>query len=170
MADYLQQTYGLSKAGAAAMVGNAWQENSFRTGIEATGDKDENGNYTSGGMFQWHGSRLVDARNWMQANDKDPRDWRSHMDYAIHDMQVNKPGLLNYLKTTDDAPSATHTFFKRYEIGDPAQAHMDNRVGMANAVFGGAAATRTAKTDTSAHCHQEAATCYVAFWWGHCKL
>ena len=103
MADYLQQTYGLSKAGAAAMVGNAWQENSFRTGIEATGDKDENGNYTSGGMFQWHGSRLVDARNWMQANDKDPRDWRSHMDYAIHDMQVNKPVLFNYLKTTDDA-------------------------------------------------------------------
>jgi hypothetical protein len=157
MSQYLQDNYGLSKAGAAAAVGNAWQENSFRTGIQATGDKDANGNFTSGGMFQWHGSRLADAQNWMRDNNKDPADWRSHMDYFVHDLQAHNQGLLNYLKTTDDTEGATHTIFKRYEIGDPKQAHMGNRVGMANAVFGGAAPTKTAKGKEAAPAAEPAA-------------
>jgi len=134
MAKYLQDNYGYTPAGAAAAVGNAWQESSFASNFAPGGDKG-----ASKGMFQWKDDRNVDAQNWMQQNNKDPNDWRSHLDYMAHEVATDPryKSLNNILKTTNDPDYATKTFFSKFERGDPAEANMPNRVGMANKVFSG---------------------------------
>ena len=150
MSQYLQDKWGLSKAGAAGVIGNAWQEHGFKTGLEATGDKDANGNFTSGGMFQWHLGRLTQARDWMAQNNRDPNDWKAHIDYAMTETQRDHPDLLNFLRATDDPVGATHTFFRHFEGGDPNRANFPNREGMANVVFKGTApGEKPAATTTS---------------------
>ena len=48
MSQYLQDKWGLSKAGAAGVVGNAWQESKFASNFNPGGDSG-----TAAGMFQW---------------------------------------------------------------------------------------------------------------------
>ncbi len=144
MADYLVKNYGLSPAGAAGVVGNAWQESSFASNFNPGGDKG-----TAAGMFQWRDAgapRQTDARNWMAQNGKDPNAWQSHLDYAMHETQRDYPSLYNQLRTATDPNVATHNFFKIFERGDPNQANFANREGMAKAAFGGGEPTKQTET------------------------
>ena len=143
MSEYLQKNYGLSKAGAAGVVGNAWQESNFASNFKPGGDKG-----SASGMFQWRGDRQTDARNWMEQNNKDPNDWRSHLDFAMHETARDYPSMMNQLKTTNDPSYATREFFHVFERGDPKQANFANREGMANAAMKGGvpATTETAAT------------------------
>jgi Phage tail lysozyme len=140
MAKYLQDQYGYSKAGAAAAVGNAWQESNFASNFAPGGDKG-----ASKGMFQWKDDRNVAAQSWMADNHKDPNDWRSHLDFMAHEIASDPKykSLNNILKTTDDPNYATKEFFSKFERGDPDQANMPNRVGMATKVFGGEGTPKT---------------------------
>ena len=148
MSQYLQDKWGLSKAGAAGVVGNAWQESKFASNFNPGGDKG-----TAAGMFQWRdtgsgsAARQTNARNYMAQNGLDPNDWRSHLDAAMAETQRDYPSMMNQLKTTTDPQYATHEFFHVFERGDPNKANFANRDGMAQAALGGKpATTQTAST------------------------
>ena len=150
MSQYLQDKWGLSKAGAAGVVGNAWQESKFAANFNPGGDKG-----TAAGMFQWRdtgsgsGARQTNARNYIAQNGLDPNDWRSHLDAAMAETKRDYPSMFNQLRTTDDPQYATHEFFHVFERGDPNQANFANRDGMAQAALGGKpATTQTASATT----------------------
>ena len=146
MSQYLQKNYGLTPAGAAGVVGNAWQESSFASNFKPGGDSG-----SASGMFQWRGDRQTDAKNWMAQNGKDPNAWQSHLDYAMHETQRDYPSMYNQLRTTNDPQYATHEFFHVFERGDPSKANFANRDGMAQAALGGKpATTQVASTSKAA--------------------
>ena len=150
MSQYLQDKWGLSKAGAAGVVGNAWQESKFASNFNPGGDSG-----TAAGMFQWRdtgsgkGARQTNARNYMAQNGLNPNDWRSHLDAAMDETKRDYPSMFNQLRTTDDPQYATHEFFHVFERGDPKQANFANRDGMAQAALGGKP-TAAPKTETAA--------------------
>ena len=142
--DYLQGQ-GYTKAGASAILGNWWQENSLKGG----GWGGDNG--TSAGGFQWHNDRGTGFVNWAQANNLDINDPMTSLKYAVHDLNTDSRyrALNSELKSTDDVDQATKNFTSVYERPLPATANVPNRVGFARTVYGGKATEKPATTATT---------------------
>ena len=125
---------GMTPAGAAAMLGNAGQESSF--GANTAGDKDAQGNPTSGAMFQWHGDRYTGFIDWAKQNSLDPKDPMTSIRYSIIDMQKNFPDIWKQLTTSNDVDGLTRLVMDKFEVPAAATAHIDTRLNYAHSIYG----------------------------------
>ena len=96
------QAQGLSKAGAAAIVGN-WQQES---GLNPS----EQGGY----LAQWLGGRLTNLEAYAAQLGQPITDWQVQAAFAMHELQ-SYPGLLQELQTTNDPAAAALAVSQQYE-------------------------------------------------------
>lgn len=111
--------YGLTPAGAAAIVGNMTQENSLSTAFNSGG----------AGLCQWIGSRQGDLENWCKQNGLSATSVQGQVGFMMHELQGSYGGLLNELKTTNNASQAAADFSSQYER--PGTPELSNREGYA---------------------------------------
>lgn len=124
--------YNLSKAGAAGVVGNMMQENSLHTDFNSGG----------AGLCQWIGSRQTDLVNFAKQNGESPTSVKAQVGFMMHELSTSAgySGLLNELKTTNNAASAATDFEATYErAGIPENA---KRAGYAVSAFNSATGTK----------------------------
>jgi hypothetical protein len=128
---------GYTPEAAAGIVGNAFQENNLIPG----GRGGDNG--LSVGMFQWHDSadgvqhRGKDFESWLQANNRDINDYRSHLDYADYDLRKNYPEVYKKVMAAQNSGDAANIIMTGYEVPAAATANLKRRVDFANALTGG---------------------------------
>ena len=127
------QSLGLPQAGAAALLGNGWQE----SGLNPTGPAGDGG--ISRGMFQWDPNRYAAMRMWAQEQGLNPNDRKTQLGYAAHEIQQYYPNLWRQLQQGGDVGQLTKAIFSVFERGDPSKANMANRMKFAQSMAGGGA-------------------------------
>lgn len=132
---------GLTRQGAAALLGNAHQESNLSATLAPGGDGG-----TAAGMFQWRGPRQVAFRRWLQTNGRSESDPQAHLDFALYEMQTNPAYRASWdaLHNPNMSPAQIADIIaNNYEVSKrgPSQG-MNNRIGFANSMLqGGGTAT-----------------------------
>jgi hypothetical protein len=122
---------GLSKAGAAGLIGNFAQESSL------------NLNEPGGLLAQWGGSRLTGEQDYAAAHHESSTSIGAESGFVLQELQ-SYPALLAELKSTTDTRQAALDISNQYERPDAALANNANREGQAAAAlaaFGGVTPT-----------------------------
>lgn len=96
------QSQGLSKAGAAAIVGNWTQESGL--------NPSESGGY----LAQWLGSRLTSLESFAAQLGLPVTNVQAQAAFAMHELQ-SYPSLLSELQTTNDPAAAALAVSEQYE-------------------------------------------------------
>lgn len=117
--DSLIKDYGLTKEGAAGVVGNMKQENEMSTATNSGGV----------GLCQWTGSRAQDERRFAHEHGLSPNSVKAQVGFMMHELSTQYPGLLHQLQTTHDAKGAALAFSKQYER--PGKPQNGNRMAYA---------------------------------------
>lgn len=127
---------GLTRQGAAALLGNAHQESNLSATLAPGGDGG-----TAAGMFQWRGPRQAAFRRWLAANGRSESDPQAHLDFALLEMQSDPRYRASWAALHD--PNMTPAqiadiIANNYEgsLRGPTQG-MNNRIGFANAMLQG---------------------------------
>ncbi|MGH9552994.1 MAG: phage tail tip lysozyme, partial [Terriglobales bacterium] len=101
----LIKPYGLTPAGAAAIVGNMMQENSLHTDFNSGG----------AGLCQWIGSRKSDLIAFANQHGESPTSVEAQVGFMMKELGSGYSSLLNELKTTNNAQQAALDFSRLYE-------------------------------------------------------
>lgn len=125
----LTQELQLSRAQAAGVVGNLFQE----SGLSSTAV-----NRTSGafGIAQWLGSRKKELKQFAKSRGELITDFNTQVDFLIHELNSSEKRALTALRGTNDVSSATTTFRKAFERPGEAEANDTRRVSAAKSAFG----------------------------------
>ena len=127
------QSLGLPQAGAAALLGNGWQE----SGLNPTGPAGDSGQ--SRGMFQWDPNRYAAMQMWARDQGLNPNDRKTQLGYAVHEIQQYYPNLWRQLQQGGNVGQLTQAIFSIFERGNPSKANMANRTSFAQSMAGGGA-------------------------------
>lgn len=139
MVDYLVNTHGLPRTGAAGVVGGLYQESGFNP--SAVGD-----NGTATGMGQWRLDRRDKLLQFAQAQGKPATDQNLQLDFLVNEMKGGDMGaqrafqMLQTAKTPEDATAAMMHFFRPagYTPANPQAGHgYQNRVQYTTQLAGG---------------------------------
>lgn len=103
--EILMKKYGLSRAGAAAIVGNLMQENGLKT-------EENRGGL---GLAQWTGSSAEELKEFAAKNGLSPTDKEAQLGFMMMELNRDHPDLLQELKTSNDVQSATLRFSQEFE-------------------------------------------------------
>jgi len=140
VADKLMQDFpGLTKAGAAGIVGNlyheSWGMNSNINEGGATGAP--NSSQLGYGWAQWSGSRKNDYVNFCQQNGMDPSSPAANYAMLKHELETDENGTIAALKGAHTPEDAAMTFRKVFERADDKSIASDSdRVANANMIYG----------------------------------
>jgi hypothetical protein len=124
------QGLGMSQAGAAALLGNGWQESN----LNPTGPAGDSG--ASRGMFQWDPNRYAAMSMWAREQGLNPNDRRTQLGYAVNELKQYYPQLWQQLQQGGDVGQLTQAIFSIFERGDPKLANMKNRTSFAQNMMG----------------------------------
>jgi peptidoglycan hydrolase-like protein with peptidoglycan-binding domain len=113
---------GLSKFHAMGMLANIQAESSFNPGV--MGDK-MNGEYTSGGLFQHHKTRLANLKAFAERQGTPWTDWKTQVDFALSEPEGKQYASMNFKSAAD----ASIWFTKYFERPANAEQQAANRVG-----------------------------------------
>jgi hypothetical protein len=114
---------GMSKAGAAAAVGNMQQESGINP-AEA-----------GGGLCQWIGDRWTNLVNYCNSLQLSSNSTQGQLDFMLHELQTGYASLWSELMTTTNVTQATTDFSDTYERpGDP---QLQNRINYAQSAYNG---------------------------------
>jgi hypothetical protein len=127
------QSLGLPQAGAAALLGNGWQE----SGLNPTGPAGDSGQ--SRGIFQWDPNRYAAMQMWAREQGLNPNDRKTQLGYAVHEIQQYYPNLWRQLQQDGDVGQLTQAIFSIFERGNPGKANMANRTSFAQSMASGGA-------------------------------
>jgi peptidoglycan hydrolase-like protein with peptidoglycan-binding domain len=119
--NYIKQI-GLSKFHAMGMLANIQAESSFNPGV--MGDK-MNGEYTSGGLFQHHKTRLANLKAFAERQGTPWTDWKTQVDFALSEPEGKQYASMNFKSAAD----ASIWFTKYFERPANAEQQAANRVG-----------------------------------------
>lgn len=119
--NYIRQL-GLSKFHAMGMLANIQAESSFDPGV--MGDK-MNGEYTSGGLFQHHKTRLANLKAFAERRGTEWTDWKTQVDFALSEPAGKQYASLDFKSAAD----ASIWFTKYFEIPANKEQQAANRVG-----------------------------------------
>lgn len=97
--------YGMSAAGAAAVVGNLVQENGLKTEENAGGL----------GLAQWIGARADNLKAFAAEHGLSPTSKEAQVGFLVKELKTDYPGLLAELKTTNDPKQAALDFSQQFE-------------------------------------------------------
>jgi hypothetical protein len=99
---------GLEPHQAAGIVGNLEGESSLDP--SAIGDGG-----TSGGLAQWHNTRLTGLNKFAFKNNSDANDISTQADYLWHELNTTHKSALDALKSSTDVATATQAFTDKFE-------------------------------------------------------
>jgi peptidoglycan hydrolase-like protein with peptidoglycan-binding domain len=119
--NYIRQI-GLSKFHAMGMLANIQAESSFNPGV--MGDK-MNGEYTSGGLFQHHKTRLANLKAFAERRGTEWTDWKTQVDFALTEPAGKQYASMDFKSAAD----ASIWFTKYFEIPANKEQQAANRVG-----------------------------------------
>lgn len=112
---YLINTYHLTPAQAAGVVGNMEYESSLDTGSFNSVE----GAY---GLCQWEGGRLTDLQRFAAAQDngkgKPVGDWKVQVDFMMTELKGGESGAYAQLRSTTTPTDAASAFDQYYERSD----------------------------------------------------
>lgn len=114
---------GLSKAGAAGVIGNQYQESGL--------NPSEGGGYLS----QWLGSRLANLQSFANQSGLPITSVEAQEKFVIHELKTSYPGLYSYLQSATDPSAAALRVSNEYERPAAAAANNANRQAQAVAAF-----------------------------------
>ncbi|MCD8231927.1 MAG: phage tail tip lysozyme [Clostridiales bacterium] len=105
--DYLINTAGFSVAAACGILANIYSESAFN--CNAKGDYNSNGDYTSYGLCQWHGSRFTSLKEYCSSNGLDYTTVEGQLAYLMYELQTSTYKTKVYdrlMSVSDDADGA----------------------------------------------------------------
>src|SRR6185312_11307913 len=127
------QMEGLSKAGAAGIVGNAAQESNF------------NPNEPGGYLFQWLGSRLTGEQAFAASQGLPASNVSAQVGFVMKELQ-GMPGLLHMLQTTNNPQAAALAFSNIFERPNAALANNPHRESAAAQAYASPSAGGSVRT------------------------
>ena len=127
------QMEGLSKAGAAGIVGNAAQESNF------------NPNEPGGYLFQWLGSRLTGEQAFAASQGLPASNVSAQVGFVMKELQ-GMPGLLHMLQTTNNPQAAALAFSNIFERPNAALANNAHRESAAAQAYASPSAGGSVRT------------------------
>lgn len=116
---------GMSKAGAAGMIGNQVQESSL------------NPNAPGGGLSQWIGARYGALRAYASSIGKPVNSVEAQGNFVVQELTSGYPQLFAYLRTVSDPKAAALAISQQYERPASWAANNANRQAQAQAAFDG---------------------------------
>lgn len=117
--DYLIKEKGVSHEQAIGMLANIQAESSFNAG--ALGDY-KNGVATSGGLFQHHGPRFKEMRNFVGPDWAN--DWKKQIDFALSE-EAGRRFVAKEFKTPEEA---SLEFTRKFEIPKDTEIQAQKRL------------------------------------------
>lgn len=129
---------GMSKAGAAGMIGNWTQESSL------------NPSAAGGLLGQWQGDRMTALQGFASKIGQPVTSPTVQARFAVHELQTGYPSLWSQLKTTNDPAAAATAISNQYER--PGIPMLGNRIAAAQKAMGlsGSASSSPAASSASA--------------------
>lgn len=128
---------GMSKAGAAGLIGNQMQESSLSD--TAPG----------GGLSQWIGSRYAALKTFAASISQPVNSVTAQGNFAVHELKTQYPQLWSMLTTTNDPQAAALAISQQYERPAAAAANNPNRQAQAQLAFDGVSGAPQAPASTS---------------------
>ena len=117
---------GLSKAGAAGIMGNLQQESSMNPSAEESGG-------TGIGLVQWSFGRADNLRRFAAAQNKPWQDLGVQLDFLMSEINGGYQGMWEQLKSVQDVNEAVAIFHNQFERS--ADKSMDRRNGYAQQYY-----------------------------------
>lgn len=118
---------GMSKAGAAGLIGNQVQESSLDP------------NAPGGGLSQWIGARGSAMKSYAASIGKPANSVEAQGNFAVHELRTGYPQLWAYLSTAKDPAAAALAISQQYERPAAWAANNANRQRQAQLAFNGVA-------------------------------
>ncbi|MGI5218609.1 phage tail tip lysozyme [Nocardia sp. CA-290969] len=107
MYEYLLEK-GFTPAQAAGILGNLQVESGFDTGAYNPGEG-------AIGLAQWLGGRRENLEAFAASNGKSVTDWKTQIDFMVHELKGSESGAMSRLKSTTSAGEAAAVFDQYYE-------------------------------------------------------
>lgn len=120
--NYIKQI-GLSKFHAMGMLANIQAESSFNPGV--MGDKMK-GEYTSGGLFQHHKTRLANLKAFAERRGTQWTDWKTQVDFALSEPEGKQYASMNFKSAADASIWFTKYFERPANAEQQAAKRVDN--------------------------------------------
>ncbi|MFQ6226845.1 phage tail tip lysozyme [Nocardia sp. NPDC002869] len=99
---------GFTPAQAAGILGNLQVESGFDTGAYNSGEG-------AIGLAQWLGGRRANLEAFAAAQGKPVTDWKTQIDFMVHELDHGESGAMSRLKGTTTAGDAAAVFDQYYE-------------------------------------------------------
>ncbi|NKY31761.1 hypothetical protein HGA13_01545 [Nocardia speluncae] len=99
---------GFTPAQAAGILGNLQVESGFDTGAYNPGEG-------AIGLAQWLGGRRENLEAFAAKRGADVTDWRTQIDFMVHELEGSESGAMRRLKDTTSAGQAAAVFDEYYE-------------------------------------------------------
>ncbi|WP_280400544.1 phage tail tip lysozyme [Nocardia carnea] len=99
---------GFTPAQAAGILGNLQVESGFDTGAYNPGEG-------AIGLAQWLGGRRENLEAFAASKGKPVTDWRTQIDFMVHELNGSESGAMSKLKSTTSAGAAAAVFDQYYE-------------------------------------------------------
>jgi hypothetical protein len=125
---------GMSKAGAAGLIGNQMQE----SGLDP--------NAPGGGLSQWIGARGAAMRSYASSIAKPANSVEAQGNFAVQELRTGYPQLWSYLTTASDPAAAALAISNQYERPAAWAANNANRQRQAQLAFSGVAGAPVGNT------------------------
>lgn len=106
--DYLVSQYHFTPAQAAGIVGNMEVESSLNPSAQNSAEG-------AIGLSQWEGGRRTDLENFAAAHGESATNWKTQVDFMVHELQTDESGAYGALKSATTATQAATVFDEDYE-------------------------------------------------------